>query len=90
MIGRGPLAGPVVACAVVFRRGYQLEGLNDSKKLSPKRRAKFCEEILAGAESVNWAFVSESTIDDLNIYRQLVRQWKKKLLKVYPWLRRLF
>ena len=42
-VGRGPLAGPVVACAVVFRRGYQLEGLNDSKKLSPKRRAKFCE-----------------------------------------------
>ena len=68
-VGRGPLAGPVVACAVVFRKGFELEGLNDSKKLSPKRRAKFCEDIMAGAESVNWAFVDEVTIDNLNIYQ---------------------
>ena len=40
----------------------------DSKKLSPKRRAELCEKILAGAESVNWAFVSEMIIDQLNIY----------------------
>lgn len=85
-VGRGPLAGPVVACAVVFRRGYQLEGLNDSKKLSPKRRAKFCEEILAGAESVNWAFVSESTIDDLNIYQAARKAMEKAVegLSVAP------
>ena len=67
-VGRGPLAGPVVACAVVFRKGFELEGLRDSKKLSPKRRAELCEKILAGAESVNWSFVSEMIIDRLNIY----------------------
>lgn len=67
-VGRGPLAGPVVACAVVFRKGFELDGLKDSKKLSPKRRADLCEAILAGAESVNWAFLGEDVIDKFNIY----------------------
>ena len=72
-VGRGPLAGPVVACAVVFHKDFKLDGLKDSKKLSSKRRAQLCEAILAGAESVNWAFVNEVTIDLCNIY-QAARQ----------------
>tara|TARA_B100000674_G_scaffold466436_1_gene450424 strand:+ start:3425 stop:4180 length:756 start_codon:yes stop_codon:yes gene_type:complete len=72
-VGRGPLAGPVVASAVVFRKGFELEGLKDSKKLSPKRRAELCEKIIDGAESVHWAFVGEALIDEVNIY-QAARQ----------------
>lgn len=72
-VGRGPLAGPVVASAVVFRKGFELEGLRDSKKLTPKRRAALCKKILEGAESVHWAFVGEKIIDEINIY-QAARQ----------------
>ena len=68
-VGRGPLAGPVVACAVVFRKGFSLEGLNDSKKLSPKRRAELCKKILDGAECVNWSFIDERKIDEINIFQ---------------------
>lgn len=67
-VGRGPLAGPVVACAVVFRKGFELKGLNDSKKLSSKRRAALCQEIMDGAESVSWSFVGERRIDEVNIF----------------------
>ena len=44
-VGRGPLIGPVVAAAVILPQNYMLEGLNDSKKLSEKKRDKFFEII---------------------------------------------
>lgn len=72
-VGRGPLAGPVVACAVVFRRGFFIDGLNDSKKLSAKRRGELCKKILDGAECVHWSFVDERKIDEINIF-QAARQ----------------
>ena len=66
-VGRGPLFGPVVAAAVILPRGCLLPGLNDSKKLSEKKRAELDVEIRANA--VNWAIaeVDAETIDRFNI-----------------------
>ena len=67
-VGRGPLAGPVMACAVVLDPKRIPEGLNDSKALSAKKREALAEEILAVAE-VSVAEASVEEIDSLNILR---------------------
>lgn len=66
-VGRGPLAGPVVACAVVLPREVQVEGADDSKKLPPKRRNELAREILARAHAVALGAASVREIDRLNI-----------------------
>jgi len=65
--GRGPLAGPVVAAAVILDDLQPIAGLNDSKKLTEKRREKLCEEILAKALCCSIAEASVQEIDTLNI-----------------------
>ncbi|MQQ08159.1 ribonuclease HII [Epibacterium sp. SM1979] len=67
-VGRGPLAGPVTAAAVVLDIAAMPEGLNDSKKLTPKRRQLIEREILQKAE-VSIAHASVDEIDNLNILR---------------------
>ena len=66
-VGRGPLAGDVVAAAVILDPGKPIEGLNDSKKLSEKKRELLYEEILEKA--LSWAVgrASPEEIDDINI-----------------------
>jgi len=64
--GRGPLAGPVVAAAVIFPQGSCLEGLDDSKKLSPKKRESLFDEI-RGIAHVGIGIISEKIIDKINI-----------------------
>ncbi len=65
--GRGPLAGPVCAAAVILPRGLEIEGLNDSKKLSEKKREALFDEIREKAVSygIGWASVKE--IEEINI-----------------------
>ena len=65
--GRGPLAGPVCAAAVILPRGYMPEGLNDSKKLSEKKRLLLFDEIKRNAVSYAVAYASVDEIDTLNI-----------------------
>ena len=65
--GRGPLAGPVCAAAVILPRDLQIEGLNDSKKLTDKRRRALFDVITAQAVSYGIAFASEQEIDEINI-----------------------
>ncbi len=65
--GRGPLAGPVVAAAVILRRGSFIEGLNDSKKLTPQKRDKLYDIIMKNALSVGVGIVDERIIDEINI-----------------------
>ena len=65
--GRGPLAGPVVAAAVILDDLKPIQGLNDSKKLSEKRREKLYEEILAHALCCSIAEASVEEIDQFNI-----------------------
>ena len=65
--GRGPLAGPVVAAAVILDDLKPIQGLNDSKKLSAMRREKLYDEILAKALCCSIAEASVQEIDALNI-----------------------
>ena len=67
--GRGPLAGPVVAAAVVLDPHHEPNGLNDSKKLSAKKRAILFEEISSSARVFGLATVSAAQIDEMNILR---------------------
>ncbi len=67
--GRGPLAGPVVAAAVVFPRECRLDGINDSKKLSSKRREELLCEIKKCALTTAVAIIEPEIIDQINILR---------------------
>lgn len=66
-VGRGPMFGPVVAAAVILPAGCRLQGLNDSKKLSEKKRATLDIEIRASAVAWAIAAVDVETIDRINI-----------------------
>lgn len=65
--GRGPLAGPVVSAAVILPSDFQASGLNDSKKLTPKKREIFYEKIYEGADAVGIGVVDVAEIDRINI-----------------------
>ena len=65
--GRGPLAGPVCAAAVILPRGLEIEGLNDSKKLTEKKREKLFDLIKESAVSYGIAFATVEEIEELNI-----------------------
>ena len=65
--GRGPLAGPVCAAAVMLPRGLQIEGLNDSKKLSEKKREALYDQIVSQAIAYGIAFASVEEIESVNI-----------------------
>lgn len=65
--GRGPLAGPVCAAAVILPKDLVIEGLNDSKKLSEKKREKLYDVIIEKAISYGIAFASHEEIDEINI-----------------------
>ena len=65
--GRGPLAGPVCAAAVILPRDLEIEGLNDSKKLSDKRRRALYDIIVQEALAYGIAFATEQEIDEINI-----------------------
>lgn len=65
--GRGPLAGPVCAAAVMLPRGLVIPGLNDSKKLSPKKRDALYDAIIEQAVTYGVAFATVEEIEKLNI-----------------------
>ena len=65
--GRGPLAGPVCAAAVILPEGVSIEGINDSKKLSEKKREKLFDAIIDTALAYSIQFVEPNVIDDINI-----------------------
>ena len=65
--GRGPLAGPVVAAAVILPAGLQIKGVNDSKKLSPDTRERLFDTIMSQALSVGVGMGSPELIDRINI-----------------------
>ena len=65
--GRGPLAGPVCAAAVMLPPGLEIPGLNDSKKLTDKKRRELYDIMIEQAVSYGIAFASEQEIDEINI-----------------------
>jgi ribonuclease HII len=66
-VGRGPLAGPVVAAAVVLPKDVEIYYLNDSKQLSAKKREQLYDEIMEKAVAVGVGFADEKCIDEINI-----------------------
>lgn len=65
--GRGPLAGPVVVGAVILPENSFIEGINDSKKISEKKRERIYEQIIQEAISYSVGIVDQKTIDEINI-----------------------
>ena len=65
--GRGPLAGPVVVAAVIMPKDSMIEGVNDSKKVSEKKREKLYELIIEEAISYSVGIVDQNEIDRINI-----------------------
>ena len=80
--GRGPLVGPVVAAAVILPENFELEGLNDSKKLSEKKREKFFPIIKEKAIAYGIGIVDAKTIDEINIYEASRLAMKKAISKM--------
>lgn len=65
--GRGPLAGPVVVGAVIMPKDSMIEGINDSKKISEKKREKLFDQITNEAIAYSVGIIDEKKIDDINI-----------------------
>jgi len=78
-VGRGPLAGPVVACCVVLKKGTLIEGVTDSKKLSEKKRNEIFWEIKKKALDIGMGTVDEKTIDKIGI----VNATKKAMMEAF-------
>ena len=85
-VGRGPLAGPVVSAAVILDNSIEIEGLDDSKKLSEKKRQELSKRIKESAISWNLASASIKEIDSLNILQASLLSMKRAVegLKVTP------
>lgn len=67
-VGRGPLAGPVVAAAVILKEDCYIPGLTDSKKLSAAMREKYCELVKENALAIGIGIIPPKVIDKINIY----------------------
>ncbi len=67
--GRGPLAGPLVCAAVILKDEVKIEGLDDSKKLTRKKREELLFSIVENSLAISIAILDEKTIDAINIYQ---------------------
>jgi ribonuclease HII len=74
--GRGPLAGPVVSAAVILPDSFSIPGITDSKKLTPKKRDKFYQEIYDQAVSIGVGIVEPDEIDRINILQAALLSMK--------------
>lgn len=68
-VGRGPLAGPVVAAAVILPKNCKIKGLNDSKKIPKKKHGQIYQQVMEQATAVGLGFQSNEIIDQVNIYQ---------------------
>ena len=84
--GRGPLAGPVCAAAVILPKGLEIPGLNDSKKLTDKRRRELMPIIKEQALAYGIAFASHEEIDQINILQATFLAMERAMaqLKIKP------
>ena len=82
--GRGPLAGPVCAAAVILPRDLEIPGLNDSKKLSEKKREELFELIKDKAISYGIAFASVEEIEELNILNATFLAMNRAISQLQP------
>lgn len=84
--GRGPLAGPVVASAVVLPDKCRLMGINDSKKLTEIKRERLFPQIVENAVAIGVGIVDEQVIDEINILQATIQAMRKAIetLKINP------
>ncbi len=80
--GRGCLAGPVTAAAVILKREFSVPGIDDSKKLSPRKREKLFELIAENSLAMSVAFVDNETIDKINILNAAMLAMKRAIEKL--------
>lgn len=80
--GRGPIAGPVVAAAVILPKGLVISGINDCKKLSVRKREALYEEIKLNAIDHSWAEVDVQEIDQINILQATLLAMRKAIEKL--------
>ena len=80
--GRGPLAGPVVAAAVVLDHAQKWRGLDDSKKLSAEERRELYARVLSGARAFSWSVIGPRTVDWLNIRRASLEAMRRAVLRL--------
>lgn len=87
-VGRGPLAGPVVACAVILPKDHHILYLNDSKKLTAHKREELYDVILENAVAVGLGMASPARIDEINILQATYEAMRQAIskLKVMPQL----
>lgn len=83
-VGRGPLAGPVVAAAVILPKECKIEGVNDSKQLSAKKREALYDVILEQAVSYGIGVVSNTRIDEINILQATYEAMREALSQLDP------
>ncbi|OCA85457.1 ribonuclease HII [Bacillus sp. FJAT-27225] len=83
-VGRGPLAGPVTAAAVILPEDFFLPGLDDSKKLTRKKREEYEEIIKREAISYNICFISAQEIDEINILQASIKAMKHAAAALSP------
>ncbi len=85
-VGRGPLAGPVVAAAVIIPPGIVIPGIDDSKKLSSHRREEIFEEIIGRGLPCAVGMIDHESIDSINIHRASLMAMRKAVmdLKTVP------
>ena len=82
--GRGPLAGPVIAAAVILPPAYEYPGINDSKKLSPRQRESLYEVIARDAVAIGIGVVEAPVIDAVNILQATLTAMKEAVLCLSP------
>lgn len=78
-VGRGPLAGPVVTCAVIMKKDSHINGVTDSKKLSRKKMLDLKEKIIEDAIAVSYGYANSRKIDKLNIRQATLGAMKDAL-----------
>ena len=82
--GRGPLAGPVYAAAVVLAKGYVVDGVNDSKKLSEKRRNELFDIIKEEAVTYGIGIIDAARIDEINILQATYEAMRSAINNLNP------
>lgn len=83
-VGRGPLAGPVVAAAVILPRTCYLPGIDDSKKLSEQKRESLFDAIRQNAISIGVGIIRNDVIDEINIYAATKKAMLTSILQLDP------
>ncbi|MEG1581609.1 MAG: ribonuclease HII [Clostridia bacterium] len=85
-VGRGPLAGPVVCASVIMPLDFMIDGINDSKKVSPKKRKELAEIIKDKAIDYSISYIYEKEIDEINILQATKKCMENSIngLKIKP------